>query len=90
MSANPISPTVGRVVLFRSADRAQMGPTAGEEVPALVTHVWSDTCINVMVMRDGAGSSPICVTSWVYDDDMTHPSGWRWMPYQVSKAAAGG
>lgn len=87
MTANPITPTVGRVVLFRSKDPQMTG--GATEVPALVTRVWSDTCVNLQVMRDGHGATPIGVTSVTYDDSDTMTSSycWRWMPYQKAVAA---
>lgn len=84
---NPITPTVGRIVLFKSTDPANVGNGANE-VPAIVTRVWSDTCINCTVFRDAA--SPVAVTSVVYTDDFEASGqgvGWRWMDYQVAQAA---
>lgn len=87
MNANPITPTVGRVVLFRSKDAALTG--GAPEVPALVTRVWSDNCVNLSVQRDGPGATPIGVTSVTYDDADEFGSShcWRWMPYQKAVAA---
>lgn len=86
MRESPITPTVGRIVLFRSNNQEQMGNGA-LEVPAIVTRVWGQNCINVQVMRDSA--SPLWLTSVLYADGEPGDGqfGWRWMPYQVAKAA---
>ena len=83
-----MKPTVGRVVLFKAHNSELTG--GNNEVPALVTHVWSDTCINVMVMRDGHEATPIGVTSVSMTDDFAasgQACAWRWMPYQKAVAA---
>lgn len=91
ITTSPISPSVGRVVLFHG-NAEQMGNGAAV-VPALVTRVWSDNCVNLMVMRDA--STPLAVTSVPYaepeeaDDKATFTAsfGWHWMPYQKAVAA---
>jgi hypothetical protein len=76
----PIAPTAGRMVLFKSDSPHEMGHGSAQEVPAIVTHVWSDLCVNLMVMRDGHDQTPIGVTS-VCHDSMGHQShSWRWPP----------
>lgn len=88
---NPITPTVGRVVLVRSDDHTATGASRDREVPGLITAVHSDTCINVMVMRDGWQETPKCVTSISYHEGETTTSPgttWRWMPYQLATELA--
>lgn len=84
---SPIAPTVGRVVLVRcgEAGAKQFGITT--EVPALVTRVWSNNCVNLQILRDNA--TPIAATSVCFDDSDNGPYhlGWRWMPYQKAVAA---
>lgn len=85
---NSITPTVGRVVLFRSQDPELTG--GAPEVPALITRVWSDQTVNLQVMRDGHGATPIGVTSVMYAEDFEASgqyAGWRWMAYQKAVAA---
>lgn len=85
---NPITPTVGRVVLFKSTSPELMG--SAEELPAIVTRVWGPSTVNLQVLRDGHGATPIGVTSVSYAEDFAATgasSGWRWMPYQKAVAA---
>lgn len=82
-----MKPTVGRIVLFRSKNPDDLGNGA-IEVPAIVTRVWSDTCINCTVFRDNA--APLSATSVSMTDDFDaggHHQAWRWMPYQKAVAA---
>ncbi len=73
-----MTPTIGRIVLFKSTDPDEMGNGA-EEVPAIITRVWSDKCVNLQVMRDN--EHPIAVTSCVLEDDQGGCSQtWRWPP----------
>jgi hypothetical protein len=77
-----MSPTLGRVVLFRSQDGEHLGNGA-QEVPAIITRVWTDTCVNVLVMRDA--SSPLALTSVSYAEDFEASgqwTAWRWPPRQ--------
>lgn len=85
---NP-TPTPGRIVLFKSKDQTQIGiHSTADEVPAIVTRVWSDTTVNLTVFRDA--DSPVTVSSVSMADDF-ETSGqhcaWRWMPYQKAVAA---
>lgn len=41
----PQKPSVGRIVIFVFNDR-------GESCPAVITRIWSDTCVNLHLMRD--------------------------------------
>lgn len=84
---NSMKPTIGRIVLFKSNDPSQLGNGA-EEVPAIVTRVWSDSCVNLTVFRDFA--PPLSVTSVNMADDFAASGqgvAWRWMPYQKAVAA---
>ena len=76
-----IKPTIGRVVWYHP-NRPHKQPLA-----ALVTHVWSDTCINLVVFDEngvGGGKTSVLlvqegnpVPTWDYCE---------WMPYQKTQA----
>lgn len=85
-NCSPIEPTIGRIVLVRGAGILPGEP--GRELPAIVTRVWGPNCINASVFNDSHVQQ---LTSIVYNADLDSPaawSAWRWMPYQVAKAAA--
>lgn len=75
------TPTIGRIVLFRSVDYEQ-------ECPAIVTAVHYDTCVSLTVFPFAA--PPTAVISVLKADDF-EASGqtvaWRWMDYQKAQAA---
>lgn len=77
---NPITPTVGRVVLVRN------GP-GSHETCGLVTKVHSDNCINIMVMHDAQGASPAVGVMYDDSEQATAYISWRWMPYQIQSEA---
>lgn len=83
---NPIVPTVGRIVLFRHQRRN------GEQFirPAIITHVWSENCINLFVFPGDSSEVEATgvVTSVLYDDTESISRTWYWMPYQIATAAA--
>mgnify|MGYP000853843108 CR=1 FL=1 len=55
-----MSPTKGRIVMFRFGSKEV--PLSGSfEHPAIITRVWSDTMVNLLVFVDNA--APMAVTS---------------------------
>lgn len=40
-----MKPSLGRIVLYRMPD--------GQDRPAMIVRVWSDTCVNLQVFTDG-------------------------------------
>lgn len=83
-----IKPTIGRVVLYWPPI-PEGGTQRDQPLPALVSYVWSDTCINIGGF-DGNGI-PFHATS-VYllpSDSELRPSSQfaEWMPYQKVQAA---
>lgn len=87
-TANPIVPTVGRIVLYT----LPRGSHAGETRPAQVVRVNGEgegqTC-NLSVQLDGPNDRDIGDCSWVgsarYDQKGAFGT-WRWMDYQLSTA----
>ncbi len=84
MSESTPKPTVGRVVNYHGSK------TKGTPYPAIVTHVWSDDCVNLNVLNDGTYPIPgvdsdaaLTVTSCQRGDELGQ---WNWMPYQLKKS----
>lgn len=54
-------PTVGRIVHVLT----DPGTNNGSDVaPAMITRVWSDTCVNLRLIRDGYPAAEEWLTSW--------------------------
>lgn len=73
-------PTVGRIVHYRS-DRPQ--DPKGQPYPAVITHVWSDECVNLHVLGDGSfplvrQTPPHAMPTSVTLGD--GPGQWSWPP----------
>lgn len=52
-----MKPTVGRTVIFSQGANAE--PANGtRKHPAIITRVWSDTCVNLQVLFDNGRVSP--------------------------------
>jgi hypothetical protein len=89
-----IKPTVGRIVLYHPSD-IDLEPRSvvqneNEPLAAIVTCVWSDTCVNLTVF--GADGVPHGRTSvpLIQDDAPVPPNGYccEWTPYQKGQAKA--
>ena len=85
-----ITPTVGRVVLFNHNNKLEPGWIAhGPKFAAIVTHVWSDRCINIAGFDSNGQAFGLTSVDLLQDDD--EPAGrfrWcEWMPYQKGQAA---
>lgn len=75
-----MTPSIGRIVLFKSRDQSDLGSTA-DEVPAIITRVWSNTCVNLQVFRDA--DTPLAQTSVTLAEDFEasgQSCAWRWPP----------
>lgn len=87
-----IIPTVGRVVWYYPGkdDDLQRFNTvsAGKPLAAHVACVWSDTCVNLMVI-DPNGNQTSRTSVYLYPGDGERPSSCfaEWMPYQQGQAA---
>lgn len=83
-----ISPTVGRVVWYHPFP-ADPGPSPGDQpLCALVTHVWSDTCVNLAIF-DANGVAYSRTSVLLHQDGNPKPDrGFcEWMPFQKGQAA---
>jgi hypothetical protein len=70
------APTVGRIVLYRpgSFDPPELQHNLPEVLPAIITRVWSDTCVNLKVFTDGS-AAVVSKTSVVLGDGAGQ---WSW------------
>lgn len=77
-----ITPTVGRVVWYK--DGRPDGPCA-----AIVARVWSDRCVNLMVIDPSGNTFGATSVPLVQQEDVNVPVGayCEWMPYQKGQAA---
>ena len=70
-----MTPTVGRVVYYNDN---------GSMRAAIIAHVWSENCVNLMVCDQNgnpSGRTSVAKGTGMYQ--------WDWMPYQKAKAEAG-
>lgn len=85
-----MKPTIGRIVHFVQAKPSQY-QTKDElqklvHLPAIITAVWGDTCVNLQVFTDGSNSeedgtnfrSCKWVTSSTLDETAAQPRSWHW------------
>lgn len=74
-----MKPYVGQTVLAPADPNVNNGANTA---PAVVTRVWSDTCVNLRILLDGAGV--LWKTSSVYRDSLEDvPAGapyWTYLP----------
>jgi hypothetical protein len=69
-----MSPTIGRIVIYNfSPEEARAVNNSSAKAAAVITAVWSDTCVNLKVLTDGP--SDIWKTSRVLGDG---PDSWAW------------
>lgn len=86
-----MKPTIGRIVHFVQEKSAAYQPKDGPKVlihlPAVITAVWGDTCINLQVFTDGTNSetgptsnppSIKWITSATLDESAERPYSWHW------------
>lgn len=83
-----IHPTIGRVVLYWPPTVSGRAPDT-QPWPALVCHVWSETCINLAGFNDGGTPFSASSCRLIQDDDQPPTTGAyaEWMPYQKAQAA---
>ena len=79
-----IAPTVGRVVWFYVyvPNQGHKGPLA-----AHVCKVFSDTCVNLMVISEDGHTRPESSVRLVQEGEKVPQSDYcAWMPYQIGQA----
>lgn len=81
-----IHPTVGRQVWYRPRVD-ELAHAHSQHFAATVTHVWSENCVNLQILRENG--QPLCKTSVILAQDrMAQPGEAEWMPYQIGQAKA--
>jgi len=82
-----IKPTVGRKVWYRP-HTFERTHTHAQPFDATITHVWSDTCVNLLVFNEN-GVQLLGKTSVRLAQDVpAQPGECEWMPYPVGQAQA--
>lgn len=66
-----MKPSIGRIVWFHGFHSNGI-----DEHPAIITRVWTDTCVNLTVFPDCG--APVVQTSVVEDEAGLQQTGWRW------------
>lgn len=83
-----ITPTVGRIVHY-TPPSDNVGEWMHAPLAAMITHVWSDTCVNLAIWNhDGSPVyHPPCSVTLVQPGDEKPGGGnyCEWMPYQITK-----
>lgn len=81
-----IKPTVGRVVWFYPQGHSQ----DKQPLAAIVSHVWSDTCVNLAIFSaNGCPMQNPPTSILLVQEGSEVPSGGHyctWMPYQIGQA----
>lgn len=75
-----MKPTIGRIVHFVSGGAATVVPP-GDHYAAVITHVWSDACVNLFVFPKGGvddDSASGVKTSVVCDVTTVTGHSWHW------------
>lgn len=72
-------PSVGRIVHLNKVYGREDSPK-GQPYPAIITHVFSDTCVNLSIFNDGSfplGANELTRTSVMFGTDAGQ---WSWPP----------
>ncbi len=81
-----IKPTIGRVVWYWPPQN----PQPVQPLAAIVTHVWSDTCVNLAIFNENGCPIERPPTSiLLVQEGVERPTGGHfceWMPYQIGQA----
>lgn len=76
-----MKPSIGRIVIYKPTPNDKGQSSSEDGFPAVITRVWSDTCVNLQVLRDF--DTPIAVTSVEAAPDRIEPAPertWYWPP----------
>lgn len=91
-----INPTVGRIVWFWSGPFRPgpnySGPNPEDQpLAAIVTHVWSDVCVNLSVCDPNGNWHGVTSVRLLQDEDLKPEEGYyaEWMPEAKSDGREG-
>lgn len=48
-----MKPTIGRIVIFHFPEHEKNFNNGQVDAPAVITAVWSETCVNLKILSDG-------------------------------------
>lgn len=71
-----IKPTIGRIVHFWGGDETDAKKK--QPFPAVITHVWSDSCVNLFVFGDGSFPHQNSAETSVCQAGTNQTEGKRW------------
>lgn len=71
-------PSVGRIVHYHREKTDSVDHPLEEPVAAIITRVWSDTCVNLTLFADGRGEFKM--TSVCLRDEQNTEGVWSWPP----------
>lgn len=80
-----MKPSIGRIVHYVQKKPAHYGEGV-VHLPAIITAVWGDTCVNLHVFTDGSNSetdgtnyrNTKWITSATLDESGTQERSWHW------------
>ena len=84
-----MKPTIGRIVHYvqekPAAYQPKDGPKLMVHLPAIITAVWGDTCVNLQVFTDGTNSDDqnMAAVKWITSstldaNETPQPRTWHW------------
>lgn len=78
--ANTIKPSQGRIVLVPHPTQGPNEDGSIEYMPAIITKVWNDDCVNVSIIVDGQGQPvPRSSCTFINEGDEVAAQSHRWM-----------
>ena len=73
-------PSVGRIVIYTPEEPYNTEKSKLQGWPAIITHVWGDSCVNLHVLQDGSYGAPYPLPTSVTYSESKAPRSWSWPP----------